>query len=232
MNTPPDAGATVSRTRRGELGNFIGAPRPLHFRRAHLEADARVRRHPLPRLADPEEHGPDGAGRAAARGARASRRGRGVGGAGRTDAGVHALAQVAHLKARRELPTREIHEGLNDRLPFDVNVLAVEKASPRFHARHDARSRTYLYRVSRRRTAFDKRLVWWVKDRLDLGRDAEGGPRSSRAVTTSRPSARTRRGRSRRSSSSRRAKRSTWTPCRRSTSASRRRTTSGRWSGD
>ena len=47
-------------------------------------------------------------------------------------------------------------------------MLAVEKASPRFHARHDARSRTYLYRVSRRRTAFDKRLVWWVKDRLDL----------------------------------------------------------------
>ena len=91
-----------------------------------------------------------------------------VGGSGRTDAGVHALAQVAHLKARRELSTREIQEGLNDRLPFDVNVLAVDKASPRFHARHDARSRTYLYRISRRRTAFDKRLVWWVKDRLDL----------------------------------------------------------------
>ena len=91
-----------------------------------------------------------------------------AGGAGRTDAGVHALAQVAHLKARRELPTREIQEGLNDRLPFDVNVLSVEKAPPRFHARHDAKARTYLYRVSRRRTAFDKRLVWWVKDRLDL----------------------------------------------------------------
>ena len=46
--------------------------------------------------------------------------------------------------------------------------IAVEKAPPRFHARHDAKARTYLYRVSRRRTAFDKRLVWWVKDRLDL----------------------------------------------------------------
>ena len=91
-----------------------------------------------------------------------------AGGAGRTDAGVHALAQVAHLKARRDLPDREILEGLNDRLPFDVNVLTVQKAPPRFHARHDAKSRTYLYRVSRRRTAFDKRLVWWVKDRLDL----------------------------------------------------------------
>ena len=90
-----------------------------------------------------------------------------VGGAGRTDAGVHALAQVAHLKARKTLAPRQILEGLNDRLPFDVNVLSVEPAAPKFHARHDAVSRTYLYRVSRRRTAFDKRLVWWVKDRLD-----------------------------------------------------------------
>ncbi len=90
-----------------------------------------------------------------------------IGGAGRTDAGVHALAQVAHLKARKDLAPRQILEGLNDRLPFDVNVLSVEKAPPKFHARHDAVSRTYLYRISRRRTAFDKRLVWWIKDRLD-----------------------------------------------------------------
>src|SRR4030095_16472635 len=91
-----------------------------------------------------------------------------VGGSGRTDAGVHALAQVAHLKARKDLPPREIREGLNDRLPFDVNVLSVEKAEPRFHARHDAKARTYLYRISGGRPAFDKRLVWWVKARLDV----------------------------------------------------------------
>ncbi|MEP6800408.1 MAG: tRNA pseudouridine(38-40) synthase TruA [Acidobacteriota bacterium] len=90
-----------------------------------------------------------------------------VGGAGRTDAGVHALAQVAHVKARRELSPLEVEHGLNDRLPFDVNVVSVEPASPDFHARHDAASRRYLYRISRRRTAFEKRLVWWVKDRLD-----------------------------------------------------------------
>ena len=90
-----------------------------------------------------------------------------VGGAGRTDAGVHALAQVAHLKSRKELSDGEVQRGLNDRLPFDVNVLAVERAAGTFHARHDAKSRTYLYRISRRRTAFDKRLVWWVRDRLD-----------------------------------------------------------------
>ena len=90
-----------------------------------------------------------------------------AGGAGRTDARVHALAQVAHLKARSSLPPVEIRHGLNDALPHDVNVLSVEPAAPAFHARHDALSRTYLYRISRRRTAFDKRLVWWVKDRLD-----------------------------------------------------------------
>ena len=89
------------------------------------------------------------------------------GGAGRTDAGVHAIAQVAHLKARRAMPPADLAWKLNEVLPFDVNVVAVEPAVPRFHARHDARSRTYLYRFSRRRTAFDKRLVWWVKDRLD-----------------------------------------------------------------
>lgn len=91
-----------------------------------------------------------------------------LGGAGRTDAGVHALAQVAHLRARKRLPEIEIERGLNDRLPHDINVLSVEPAPPSFHARHDARSRTYLYRISRRRTALDKRFVWWVKDRLDF----------------------------------------------------------------
>jgi tRNA pseudouridine38-40 synthase len=91
-----------------------------------------------------------------------------IGGSGRTDAGVHALAQVAHLKAKKTLPPLAIEHGLNDRLPFDVNILEVAPAPAGFHARHDALSRTYLYRISRRRTAFDKRYVWWVKDRLNF----------------------------------------------------------------
>lgn len=98
-----------------------------------------------------------------------------VGGSGRTDAGVHALAQVAHLKGRRHLREGEILRGLNDRLPFDVNVLGIAPAAPGFHARHDAVSRTYLYRISRRRTAFEKRLVWWVRDRLDSAAMASVG---------------------------------------------------------
>jgi tRNA pseudouridine38-40 synthase len=91
-----------------------------------------------------------------------------TGGAGRTDAGVHALAQVAHLRTRRTISPADLHWGLNERLPSDVNVLSVLAVPPTFHARHDAKSRTYLYRVSRRRTAFDKRFVWWVRDRLDF----------------------------------------------------------------
>lgn len=93
-----------------------------------------------------------------------------LGGAGRTDAGVHALAQVAHLRtpsSPRHHP-EEIRRALNSALPADVVVLGVEKAPPRFHARHDAVSRAYLYQIALRKTAFTKRYVWWVKESLDV----------------------------------------------------------------
>jgi tRNA pseudouridine38-40 synthase len=90
-------------------------------------------------------------------------------GSGRTDAGVHALGQVAHLEARTVLGPEIIRLKANDVLPPDINIIEVEKAAPAFHARHDAKARSYLYQVSRRRTAFGKRYVWWVKDRLDTG---------------------------------------------------------------
>jgi tRNA pseudouridine38-40 synthase len=91
-----------------------------------------------------------------------------LGGAGRTDAGVHALRQVAHLKSPVWRPSRSIQDGLNHRLPATINILSVEEASDRFHARHDAIGRYYLYQISRRRTALAKDLVWWVKEPLDL----------------------------------------------------------------
>lgn len=91
-------------------------------------------------------------------------------GAGRTDAGVHALAQVAHLDAPRRLAPQRILQGLNDLLPAPINVLAVEEAPAGFHARHSAQARSYLYLISRTRTAFGKRYVWWIKDDLDLDR--------------------------------------------------------------
>ena len=91
-------------------------------------------------------------------------------GAGRTDAGVHALHQVAHLEATTMLAPEILRRKVNDELPSDINVLEIAKASPQFHARHDAVSRSYLYQISRRRTAFGKKLVWWVKDQLDVHR--------------------------------------------------------------
>jgi tRNA pseudouridine38-40 synthase len=89
-------------------------------------------------------------------------------GAGRTDAGVHALRQVAHLEAKTMLAPEILRRKINDELPADVNILEIEKASPQFHARHDAIARSYLYQISRRRTAFGKKMVWWIKDQLDI----------------------------------------------------------------
>ncbi|HEY4002463.1 MAG TPA: tRNA pseudouridine(38-40) synthase TruA [Candidatus Xenobia bacterium] len=88
-------------------------------------------------------------------------------GAGRTDAGVHALAQTAHLEIKRRVPPLQLTHEINDRLPSDINILRVQPAPPKFHARHDAVRRSYLYQIARRRTAFGKRFVWWLKDKLD-----------------------------------------------------------------
>ncbi|MBI4885625.1 MAG: tRNA pseudouridine(38-40) synthase TruA [Acidobacteria bacterium] len=90
-------------------------------------------------------------------------------GSGRTDAGVHALAQVAHLDIDSSLPPDTLRRRINDNLPADINVLRIERVRHRFHARHDAVARSYLYQIARRRTAFGKAYVWWVKDALDLG---------------------------------------------------------------
>ena len=89
-------------------------------------------------------------------------------GAGRTDAGVHALGQVAHVDLAVNLPTDTLVARLNDALPADINVLAAERVPPRFHARHSAEARSYLYQISRRRTAFAKPFVWWVREELNL----------------------------------------------------------------
>jgi tRNA pseudouridine38-40 synthase len=98
-------------------------------------------------------------------------------GSGRTDAGVHALAQVAHLDVHTNLPAETLRRRINDALPQDINILEVENVRHRFHARHDAVSRSYIYQVSRRRTAFAKPYVWCVKEDLDLPRMREAASR-------------------------------------------------------
>lgn len=91
-------------------------------------------------------------------------------GSGRTDAGVHALEQVAHLhlpKGSATHPDRLLRL-LNEGLPQDIVVTRVLPCPTTFHARHDALSRTYLYCLSLRRSAFAKPWIWWFKRPLDL----------------------------------------------------------------
>jgi tRNA pseudouridine38-40 synthase len=96
-----------------------------------------------------------------------------LGGAGRTDAGVHALEQVAHLRVARRLPpAARFASEVNERLPAEIHLISVAPTAERFHARHHAELRSYLYQVSRRRTALAKRFVWWVRRDLDAGRMA------------------------------------------------------------
>jgi tRNA pseudouridine38-40 synthase len=89
-------------------------------------------------------------------------------GSGRTDAGVHALAQVAHADLQKPLPADTLIARVNDALPADINVLEAERVPPKFHARHSAVARSYVYQIARRRTAFAKPYVWWIREPLDL----------------------------------------------------------------
>ena len=89
-------------------------------------------------------------------------------GAGRTDAGVHALGQVAHLELYTDLSPAVLRARINDALPADIVIRSIDKVAHRFHARHQALQRSYVYQISRRKTAFFKPYVWWIKERLDV----------------------------------------------------------------
>ena len=89
-------------------------------------------------------------------------------GSGRTDAGVHALRQVAHLDVTRAPHPEQLRRRINDGLPADIHVRAVVPVPRTFHARHSAVRRSYLYQISRRRTAFAKPFVWWIRDDVDV----------------------------------------------------------------
>lgn len=88
-------------------------------------------------------------------------------GAGRTDAGVHALGQVAHLDINTTLTPKQIKFKLNDALPATISIIDVKAVSPKFHARYDATSRSYIYQIATRKSAFGKRYAYWIKDTLD-----------------------------------------------------------------
>jgi tRNA pseudouridine38-40 synthase len=99
-------------------------------------------------------------------------------GAGRTDAGVHALGQVASAHVTFEHDNATLIRALNAQLPEDVRVLAVEEVSPEFHARFNARSKTYRYQIRHGTIAdpFERAYVWYMPERLrvDAMRAAAG----------------------------------------------------------
>ena len=68
-------------------------------------------------------------------------------GAGRTDSGVHAIAQKAHYDAPFAIPLRGLVRGINDLLPHDIRVSAAEEIAEDFHCRFRAKTKTYLYRI-------------------------------------------------------------------------------------
>jgi tRNA pseudouridine38-40 synthase len=89
--------------------------------------------------------------------------------AGRTDTGVHALGQVASLDVEGGPPAERAAEALNPVLPDDLAVLEGEEADPEFHARLSARSRSYRYRILRRRiqSPLEARRAWWYPTPID-----------------------------------------------------------------
>lgn len=96
-------------------------------------------------------------------------------GSGRTDAGVHALAQVVTFVTESSVPTENFLKALNDVLPASVRVIEVTEMPPEFHARHSAKAKTYRYRIYRGTICppFLARYVWHYPYPLDEAAMAE-----------------------------------------------------------
>jgi tRNA pseudouridine38-40 synthase len=92
-------------------------------------------------------------------------------GSGRTDAGVHAEAQVANARLDTRLSAAELHRALNATLPVDVAIRAVDPVPDAFDARRDAVAKRYRYRIWNHpvRSPLRARQSWWLRSPLDLG---------------------------------------------------------------
>ncbi len=91
-------------------------------------------------------------------------------GCSRTDAGVHALGQIANFKTSKSLSTDKIQEYLNHYLPKDISIIHVDKVSENFHARYHARAKTYLYRIWNREYSnpFLRKYSMHIEKKLNL----------------------------------------------------------------
>ena len=95
-----------------------------------------------------------------------------ISGSGRTDAGTHALGQVVSFHCESQMPCDEILSGLRQYLPEDIGVYACKNVSPRFHARLNAKTKTYRYRVwnSAEPCVFERKYVWIDRDAVDVAK--------------------------------------------------------------
>ena len=93
-----------------------------------------------------------------------------ISGSGRTDAGVHARGQVANFHCESTMPAPEILQNLRRYLPEDIGIYSCRDVSERFHARLNAREKTYLYRIwnSEMPCVFDRRFVTVMPEELDI----------------------------------------------------------------
>ena len=92
-------------------------------------------------------------------------------GAGRTDSGVHALAQVAHFDLKKKIERKNILPAINQNIGnTPVTVLKINKINKKFHARHDAKKRTYQYLIINRQSplALQKNKAWHIRKKLDV----------------------------------------------------------------
>lgn len=99
-------------------------------------------------------------------------------GSGRTDAGVHALNQVAHFRTASPLGEWNLLMGINSLLPADIAVREVREVPLSFHARFDAVSKVYLYRICNRpvRSTIERGYSWFIWEPLDLAAIGEAVP--------------------------------------------------------
>ena len=86
-------------------------------------------------------------------------------GSGRTDAGVHALNQVAHFKSNSHLSVNSIYRGMNSVLPPDIVVKEMEEVAGEFHAQHDVKSKVYVYKIcnQRLRPVLGRKYFWHIR---------------------------------------------------------------------
>lgn len=89
-------------------------------------------------------------------------------GSGRTDSGVHAIGQVANFRTDNEIDIYKFQHSLNSILPADISVTEMKEVNPEFHARFDAKKRSYIYLINQFKSPFFKNYAYFYPVKIDL----------------------------------------------------------------